>query len=272
MAEHKHDDSKKHSHHHHILPDKLALGVGAALLFLTWVTVWVAGIDFGRFNLIVALAVATTKALLVCLFFMNLLYDKRENGVIFGTSFLFLAIFIVLAGSDFYFRGDVYVKEFFAKQPLLKAATGGAPKFKQPWVSKPELVALGKEQFNNQCASCHGEAGLGNGPAAGSLNPKPRNFAATDGWKNGRKVADLYKTLTNGVGGMPAFGSLPVETRFALSHYVQTLYTAPVAASTDAELAAVGINTKDETGGASQQRSVPVNVVIDQMVREARGG
>jgi len=37
--------------------------------------------------------------------------------MIFGTSFLFLAIFIVLTSTDLFFRGDVYVKG-----PLVAAA------------------------------------------------------------------------------------------------------------------------------------------------------
>ena len=40
-----------------------------------------------------AMVIATIKALLVALFFMNLLYDRRKTALIFATAFLFLAIF-----------------------------------------------------------------------------------------------------------------------------------------------------------------------------------
>ncbi|MCB9707297.1 MAG: cytochrome c [Myxococcales bacterium] len=39
--------------------------------------------------------------------------------------------------------------------------------------------ALGKVKYDTLCASCHGPTGLGDGPAAVSLNPKPRNLEVT---------------------------------------------------------------------------------------------
>ena len=62
----------------HVLPLKVYLGVAAALLFLTVVTVAVSVVDFGHLvgmpalNLIVALAIATLKASLVAAIFMHL--------------------------------------------------------------------------------------------------------------------------------------------------------------------------------------------------------
>src|SRR5262245_12296232 len=38
------------------------------------------------------------------------------------------------------------------------------------------ILATGKQLYGNHCASCHGETGDGNGPAARFLYPKPRNF------------------------------------------------------------------------------------------------
>jgi mono/diheme cytochrome c family protein len=34
----------------------------------------------------------------------------------------------------------------------------------------------GGELFKQNCAACHGQGGKGDGPAAASLNPKPRDF------------------------------------------------------------------------------------------------
>jgi mono/diheme cytochrome c family protein len=39
-----------------------------------------------------------------------------------------------------------------------------------------ELVARGKELYESNCVTCHGPAGHGDGPAAGTMNPRPRNF------------------------------------------------------------------------------------------------
>jgi cytochrome c oxidase subunit 4 len=86
------------------------VAIGGTLLVLTIVTVAVAQIDLGKLNFTIALIVATVKALLVGMFFMGLLYDKRENAMIFVTSFVFLGVFITLTSTDMFFRGDVYVK------------------------------------------------------------------------------------------------------------------------------------------------------------------
>lgn len=40
----------------------------------------------------------------------------------------------------------------------------------------PDAAAAGAKVFSDYCASCHGEKGLGDGPAAAALDPKPRNL------------------------------------------------------------------------------------------------
>lgn len=53
------------------------------------------------------------------------------------------------------------------------------------------------EKFMTFCVPCHGPAGRGDGLAAASLNPKPRNFA--DGkYMNGRTDAQLTNVIKNG--------------------------------------------------------------------------
>ncbi len=251
----------KGQHHHHIMPNSVAVSVGAALLFLTFVTVWIAGVDLGRLNFLVAFLVATVKALLVMLFFMNLLYDRRENGVIFGTSFLFLAIFIVLTATDLFFRGNVYVP----KGAL--AASAGASKISKPWIQTTELVGKGREVYQQQCATCHGATGMGDGVGGAALVPKPRNFTLTEGWKNGRKVSQIFKTLREGLNQMPSFATLPVDDRWAVSHYVQTLGP-KVEPDTNEDLAKIGVDPSKE--GASEQKApeIPVEFAIERMVRQ----
>jgi len=46
-----------------------------------------------------------------------------------------------------------------------------------PLDGKTDAVEAGKSIYNINCASCHGEKALGDGPAAASLNPKPRSLA-----------------------------------------------------------------------------------------------
>lgn len=103
----------------HIIPLKVYLRVGATLLFLTVITVAVSQFDFGEFNLIVAMAIAALKGILVALFFMHLKYDNKFYMIIFTTALIFLAVFIILTMMDTQTRGDIYNYEM---QPIKKNA------------------------------------------------------------------------------------------------------------------------------------------------------
>jgi len=94
-------------------------------------------------------------------------------------------------------------------------------------VSSPELVSKGKELFKANCSSCHGDNGQGDGATASALNPKPRNFHSFDGWKNGTKVTQIYKTLQEGITGsaMASYSYMPPEDRFALIHFIRSFMT-----------------------------------------------
>ncbi|HCD99836.1 MAG TPA: cytochrome oxidase subunit IV, partial [Armatimonadetes bacterium] len=65
-----------------------------ALLVLTVITVQASYFDFGAWNTVVALIIASAKGSLVALFFMHLRHDKF-NAVIFVGGLLFLAIFLI---------------------------------------------------------------------------------------------------------------------------------------------------------------------------------
>ena len=88
--------------------------------------------------------------------------------------------------------------------------------------ASPESLKRGETLYRIQCVSCHGAEGKGNGPAGLALVPQPRNFTTPEGWKTGYKVADIYTTLSEGLGGvMPSFDVLPPSDRFALVHYAR---------------------------------------------------
>lgn len=97
----------EHSQHGHVTPLKTYLGVGAALLFLTVVTVAVSLVDLGGFNVVVALLVATVKGSLVVLFFMHLLHDNRIYLAVFLGSLIFLAILIIFTMFDTMTRDEM---------------------------------------------------------------------------------------------------------------------------------------------------------------------
>lgn len=93
-------------HQPHVTPLKAYLGVYAALLGLTALTVGVSYLDFGEWNTVVALLVASTKALLVAAVFMHLaLEKKRFNAVVALVSVFFLVVLIAFTLFDTGFRG-----------------------------------------------------------------------------------------------------------------------------------------------------------------------
>jgi mono/diheme cytochrome c family protein len=91
--------------------------------------------------------------------------------------------------------------------------------------SEEGKLAKGKEAFEANCASCHGNLGAGDGPAAAALNPKPRNFkAATSEWKNGKTKEGILKTLKEGIAGGPMVAYPHLEdVHEALAEYVLEL-------------------------------------------------
>jgi caa(3)-type oxidase subunit IV len=254
-----------HQHSHHILSNSMAWKVFGALIALTVITVAIAQVDLGALNFAVAMLVASVKASLVCMFFMGLKYDHKENTVIFSTSFIFMAIFMILTFGDLLTRGDVYVKDLKKIIPDGAVAASTKSKFEKAWVSSPELMASGKELFNAQCVSCHGAGGKGDGVAAAGLNPKPRNFTVGDGWKAGRKPSQIYGTLTKGLNQMPAFGTLPPDDRWALVHYVRSLGPHEGEKDSADDLKKVGIDPTKADGGGGGEKSIPVDLAIEQM-------
>lgn len=58
-------------------------------------------------------------------------------------------------------------------------------------------VAAGQAKFGQLCATCHGAAGKGDGPAAAGLTPKPRNFQDA-AYMGKRTDADLKKVIQEG--------------------------------------------------------------------------
>ena len=84
----------------HVVSLKTNIAVWLVLLVLTGVTAGVAFIDLGPFNTVVALIIATIKALLVVLIFMHVKYasDRLTKVVLISALFwLFLLLGLSLA-------------------------------------------------------------------------------------------------------------------------------------------------------------------------------
>ena len=86
----------------HIVSTKLYYAIWIALLILTGVTASVAFIDLGPFNTVVALVIATLKAVLVLLFFMHLKYtSEKMTSVVVISAILWLLILLALSLADY---------------------------------------------------------------------------------------------------------------------------------------------------------------------------
>ena len=98
-------------------------------------------------------------------------------------------------------------------------------------------LAKGKSIYEGAgaCASCHGPNGMGDGPAAAALNPKPRSFVEgayaldTDGDGKTGTETDIANVIANGAqkyGGsvmMVGRPDIPEADRVALAKYVLSL-------------------------------------------------
>jgi cytochrome c oxidase subunit IV len=89
----------------HILSRKLYWTIWGILICLTVITAWVATIDLGALNTIVALLIASGKALLVVLFFMHVKYTSEKlTRVVIVSAIFWLLLLIGLSLTDYFIR------------------------------------------------------------------------------------------------------------------------------------------------------------------------
>ncbi len=68
--------------------------------------------------------------------------------------------------------------------------------------------------FDTVCATCHGSDGMGNGPAAANLNPKPRNY--TDAaWQASVTDDQLKETILKGGQGVGKSPMMPGQPQLS---------------------------------------------------------
>jgi len=93
----------------HIASPKLYAVILLALLLGTFLTVEAALRDFGPWNIVIALAIASAKATLVILFFMHAYYSSKRTQFIIIAGVFWLAIMLFLTLADYATRSwDVH--------------------------------------------------------------------------------------------------------------------------------------------------------------------
>ena len=87
---------------HHVVPVKTYVGIWAALIGLTILTALTSRIELGRFNIVLALLIATTKASLVVLIFMGVKYiSQKMTAVVLVAGLFWFLILIALGFTDY---------------------------------------------------------------------------------------------------------------------------------------------------------------------------
>lgn len=136
------------THGHHIVSLRMLVTVLVLLFIFTFLTVassraevWVAetfDVEIPQsVNVLVAMSIATIKGVLVALFFMQLLYDKTLNAVIFCFCLMGFALFLGFTALDAAHRGRI--------DPVKQNAivVGGIGN-----VSRPKLDAEGNQVYD----------------------------------------------------------------------------------------------------------------------------
>ena len=88
----------------HIIPVRTNLIIFALLMALLAATVGVAYFDLGDFNVVAALTIATTKAVLIILYFMHVRYSPKIVWLYSGAAFFWLALLIAFGAADYLSR------------------------------------------------------------------------------------------------------------------------------------------------------------------------
>jgi cytochrome c oxidase subunit 4 len=84
------------------MPGRIYYTIWIALLCLTVITAAVSFVDLGRFNTVIALVIATVKALLVVLFFMHVKYtSERLTKIVIVSAIFWLFLLLALSMADY---------------------------------------------------------------------------------------------------------------------------------------------------------------------------
>ena len=128
-----------------------------------------------------------------------------------------------------------YIRDKFMLLPVAMVKDGIAPVQANTGMSAEQIAepipsgltgnyANGEKFYNDNCSTCHGMDGGGNGPRAYFINPKPRNFLEADTRMRLNRPL-LFYAIKHGIKGkeMPAWGKVIDDQQIAdVTEYVFT--------------------------------------------------
>jgi mono/diheme cytochrome c family protein len=194
---------------------------------------------------------------------------KSDPGKVFGLTYPYVFILITIIGFLYVINLNYVARQNVnpplpdttvnADLPLMQAKTIPPVDITKIGEPTPELLAKGKNIFTTVCISCHGEGGKGDGPTGSALNPKPRNFTSMNGWKNGPAIAQIYKTLQDGIpgSGMASYEYLTPEEKFGLAHYIRTTFVPDPPKDSPGDL-----TTLDQLYNLSKGTEIPAQIPV----------
>jgi cytochrome c oxidase subunit 4 len=89
---------------HPVTPVRTYVLIWLTLTILTFVTFYVSTINLGALNIVVALAIAFTKMMLVIWFFMHVRTDNPLTKLFVFAGFFWMAILLVMTLGDYFSR------------------------------------------------------------------------------------------------------------------------------------------------------------------------
>jgi mono/diheme cytochrome c family protein len=213
--------------------------------------------------------------------FNELVKDPKR---LFGLSYVYFLLIGVVLGGYYVMNLNVITRNNVAPVvvqdsvslvsdvPLVRSSVIPPVDVKIAGVPTKEAIAKGASLFRANCISCHGETGMGDGPTSVTLNPKPRNFHAALGWTNGRKIAQMFRTLQEGIvkNGMASYNYMPAEDRFALIHYVRT-FANDFPVDSTSELMELE-TTYQLSKGSVTPAQIPVTLAVRNIIAEHHTG
>jgi caa(3)-type oxidase subunit IV len=185
MAEHKESHAHDAAHDaHHVNYKKIYFTLLGLLV------VSVVGPFFGVLwvTLITAFGIAIVKANLVIQNFMHLKWERRIAKWFLTTSLVLMFLMVAGVSVDVMNHEGNNWENIAAMAAVergipLEPGEEGELAVEEPVERQPTEAGFNVEQmFNLVCASCHGAAGDGTGPAGAALNPPPANFTDPAFW------------------------------------------------------------------------------------------
>jgi caa(3)-type oxidase subunit IV len=165
-------------------------------------------------TLVTAFGIALVKANLVVQNFMHLKWEKRIAKWVLATSLLLMALMFAGISSDVMNHEGNNWENVAAQAAVERGLPGEGGEVEGEVEVEPVVVGFNATNtFNLVCATCHGRAGDGTGPAGAALDPTPANFTDPAFWAE----RDMNRIVTVIRDGGAAVGRSPLMVGWSAS-------------------------------------------------------